>query len=450
MSINRLQDLGQAHYAGVPFRVRSESLTEGGRKKVLHEYPNRNTRFVEDLGLLPPKFKIEAFVHGSNWLDNARRLEEALNSPEPAPLSMPTLGFYGLIFSTTYTKDSTQTAVGEITFSIEFVFGQDTSAPFIDPVTEQDVYQNADDIRNRTKELFEGIDGTRSIWLNLSDSLGLISTANDLEGLTRGVIDIVARNVDNDLLSEVLKISSRIRLNASSLIRSGVLIGDELFNIDPVAIGFFQQLSVSLPTNGAAFNSMIELSSSLGSNDFFENEDINGDDIINDNISEDNTRIPLWEETTQQRINRNINRWNLVQSYRLMCLIIAYEQAIGIIYRTENEIQEVRIRLELIYNQIIINDSEKDISIQNDEELKIYIENLRDAVYNILDQKKQEVYKLTTQEVYKQNALILAYQLYAEEFTDDVQIFNRAIDLRNLNPELPSTELNGEITVFEV
>ena len=50
-----------ASYGGVPFYVRG-STGAGGRRLVVHEFPLRDTASTEDLGALPRRFKLQAFV----------------------------------------------------------------------------------------------------------------------------------------------------------------------------------------------------------------------------------------------------------------------------------------------------------------------------------------------------------------------------------------------------
>ena len=53
-------------FRGVPFYWYSIT-TNSGRKVVSHEYPLKNTRFVEDLGLLDLSFSVEATISSNNY-----------------------------------------------------------------------------------------------------------------------------------------------------------------------------------------------------------------------------------------------------------------------------------------------------------------------------------------------------------------------------------------------
>ena len=53
--------LRAASFRGVPFGVTADE-SEGGRRTVTHEFPQRETPYVEDLGGAPRRFTVQAFV----------------------------------------------------------------------------------------------------------------------------------------------------------------------------------------------------------------------------------------------------------------------------------------------------------------------------------------------------------------------------------------------------
>lgn len=87
-------DLQPASFKGAPFLVPSDEVEEG-RNAVTHEYPDASFRYVEDNGLIPPKFSISALLHGADLPAKLNRLRSALNSPGPGLLKHP---YYGAQF----------------------------------------------------------------------------------------------------------------------------------------------------------------------------------------------------------------------------------------------------------------------------------------------------------------------------------------------------------------
>lgn len=74
-------------FRGVPFSVLTESISEGGPRIVLHEYPNSKRRYVENLGSIPFKFRLEVVIQGEDWRERSNQLLQALNQEGPGRLS---------------------------------------------------------------------------------------------------------------------------------------------------------------------------------------------------------------------------------------------------------------------------------------------------------------------------------------------------------------------------
>lgn len=113
-----LQDLIPASFRGVSFYVPSGSV-ESGRHAVKHEYPDSNTRYVEDNGLRVPDLKIHALVSGVEAIARARRLENALSMVGPGTLMHPLKGALWVQVDT-YHLHHKDAAVGIYEFDIVF------------------------------------------------------------------------------------------------------------------------------------------------------------------------------------------------------------------------------------------------------------------------------------------------------------------------------------------
>ena len=78
-------------FRGVPFFVESHEFS-GGRRKVDHEFPERNVSRTEDLGRKIRDFSIECFVLGDDYFDKRDALLDALEQEGPGELIHPYLG----------------------------------------------------------------------------------------------------------------------------------------------------------------------------------------------------------------------------------------------------------------------------------------------------------------------------------------------------------------------
>lgn len=86
--------LQPASFRGVAFEYQSDDLGGIGRRSVVHEYPKRDTPYVEDMGRSVEEISIEAIVIGRDYLTQLDELLKALRAEGPGELVHP---FYGRI-----------------------------------------------------------------------------------------------------------------------------------------------------------------------------------------------------------------------------------------------------------------------------------------------------------------------------------------------------------------
>jgi len=83
MNLEGLERLQPASFRGVAFQVLN--VERGvGRRLIVHEYPQRDGPFVEDTGRKAERYRVEAFVLGSDWIDQRDRLQRACRTPGPS------------------------------------------------------------------------------------------------------------------------------------------------------------------------------------------------------------------------------------------------------------------------------------------------------------------------------------------------------------------------------
>jgi hypothetical protein len=112
-----LQELIPASFRGVPFNV-PKGTVQSGRFAVVHSYPDSNTRYVEDNGLIVSDFHFDAYVFGPDALSRMRALESALQAVGPGVLQHPTHG-RRFVQIGKYTLTHEDTNVGVYHFNIE-------------------------------------------------------------------------------------------------------------------------------------------------------------------------------------------------------------------------------------------------------------------------------------------------------------------------------------------
>lgn len=88
-----LENLRPASFRGVPFFVETSKRTLG-RRVVVHEFPNRDTPYTQDMGRISDSFEIDGHVLGINYDEAKKKLEEVFNKKGPGELVHP---YYGLM-----------------------------------------------------------------------------------------------------------------------------------------------------------------------------------------------------------------------------------------------------------------------------------------------------------------------------------------------------------------
>jgi prophage DNA circulation protein len=429
--MNRTDKLLPASFKGIPFLVRNEVLSEGGRRIILHEYPNSSQRYVEDQGKLPPKFSVTAFVSGEDFLERAEQLERALQEKGKGRLVMPTFGAKKL-FAMPYRKDASQREVGEIRFELEFVEGRTTSGPSKSLKNSQTVFTQGDNARSLLESSLD------TAWIEPEDSSNVITAQFDLEQFVDS-ISILTTVVSN--VADIDSTTNYIKSNLASLVRTG----------EDLAASFvgdlWQKVSVGL-SGGQAIETLIELTK-FGSELSLSLSDIKNASSL-DLDDEDSDDIPLWDETTALRITRNQNRLSLINTGRVAALVTAYEQAADKTYDTDEEIDSIREALEKEHQRLMRVDTEDSTLIQSDPDIRRAVEDIRLSVLDVLDQKEQSVFKLTniTSNV-PVGSFSLTYALYADDLTTDTGLTDKALEVRSLNPTQASDKLENDITVFQ-
>jgi prophage DNA circulation protein len=438
-----LQRLVQASWKGVVFSVRSEELPSGGRKTALHEFPNSDERFVEDLGEIPPRFTITAFVHGLDWLERAQALENALREAGPGRLVMPTFGAW-TVWALPYSKSASQTAVGEIEFQLEFATSRAVAGIIEAVPTAETVFAAGDNARGAIGGAFGGIFGAPS------DSLGFGAMLSDITSVTNETFSAVSTILNAQSLGEMTGAIRSLLGNAGGLLNDPINLALEFFGIDEDAPGLWQIISEGLDTI-TAVSSMLDFAKNFGNNFALIQSDLDsGAKVAPVTSSVPNSPvsgISLWPETTVDRIDRNEARTEIVESNRIAALVVAYEQAANADYQTIDQIQTTRTDLEDVYSFMMQVDAQEVGSIPANREVREAMAELRIRALAVLDQKSQSAW-LTSQIIINGGltAPTLTYLLYAESLTNDLD--DRSWQIRQLNQDNNTMAMSGQLTVL--
>lgn len=437
------QRLAQASWRGVVFSVRSEDLPSGGRKTALHEFPNSDERFVEDLGQIPQQFTIKAFVHGLDWIERSQALEKALRTAGPGRLVLPTFGAW-TVWALPYSKTASQTSVGEIEFSLEFAASRAVAGIAEQVATAETVFAKGDIARSSIVTAF-----TKFFKAPLS-VLGITASLSDITSAANQAFSTVSSLLNADSLGELTSALRSLVGDAGGLLNEPFEMALEFFGIADDAPGLWQIISEGMD----AFDSigaLLDFANSFGNNLALIQSDFDSGSTVSPVFSDPQDpsapNISLWAPTTADRIDQNLSRTTIVESNRLAALICAYEQAANADYQTIDQIQTIRTELEDTFAEMMRVEAQDVSSVPAQREVRAAMDDLRISALAVLDQKAQSAW--LTAEIIRTGSLSapsLTYLLYAESITNDLD--SRTTQVRQLNQQVSAVEMSGELTVL--
>lgn len=91
------ENLREASFRGVPFKVSSHDSETSGRRVHLHEYPGRDRPYPEDLGLKTREFTMQAYVLGADYMAARDQVIDACAKAGSGLLMHPYLGQHTVI-----------------------------------------------------------------------------------------------------------------------------------------------------------------------------------------------------------------------------------------------------------------------------------------------------------------------------------------------------------------
>ncbi|MDU5780386.1 MAG: DNA circularization N-terminal domain-containing protein [Pantoea sp.] len=197
--IDNLQD---ASLRGVPFKVDEDEATFGRRVQV-HEYPNRDKPWAEDIGRATRRFSVQAYLVGDDYFEQRNRLIEAVEKPGSCTLVHP---FYGEMTVTvtdevrvSHTRDEGRMC--RVSFS--FIESGELSFPKAGIATGAKLTGAAalmDDFLSSAFEAF-GLDGLPDFTQNgvLDDATEMFDTVTDAMQYVDSGISAASRLMQGDL-----------------------------------------------------------------------------------------------------------------------------------------------------------------------------------------------------------------------------------------------------------
>lgn len=393
-----INDLLPGDFRGVRFLIQRAETT-GGRKSVIHEFPNTDTQTVEDLGLIPRRFTVGAILSGDQYFSTRNELIDALETAGVGVLNHPLYGRIDDAVLISYSIDENLSALGDGSIRMEFQINNNTGIPEKAENTLPELFQ-------RVEELTESVQGyINEAYTFVSGQINLIS-----DSIT---------TVDNFLrLTEDVALKRQAIADEFTRLTNGFLRIARNINEVATTPAILAATSVSLLTESSDL-----YASKSDQSSFYDGLYILGDE-----------RIPL-QPTTADRIERQKNRDVFNDSLQSTALALSYLAAVEIDFLTETEIDNKQAILDNQYFALIDRQNINNDTIQA-------LNEVRDKASQLFDELRLSVRRVVDLKTTVLPVSVISYQLYGN--VDD------ASNLITLNNNANTPFFEGDIRVLSI
>tara|TARA_R110000851_G_scaffold87972_4_gene191783 strand:- start:825 stop:2024 length:1200 start_codon:yes stop_codon:yes gene_type:complete len=378
----------KASFRGIEFLMPDES-EKGGKKNVIHEYPNSNKRFVEVLGVLQGVYSVTAIIHGGDAIQQRKRFKTALDEDGIGLLVHPTLGQINVV-ATDYTSSSSDTELGKFVFEITFVQSENnlTLAPTV-----------------ASNQLLSSL---------ANQGYGNLDTAFDEKYINNAATDTLKTTATkfNDILGQVDTLTNFLPDFDSGLLsvfKKGV---NDAQNISAVVIRGGSNLSSTLRSN---YNSFLDIS-----------QNISGYGAAWEALTNFSINRAPKSLITAKRITEENNLGVMDDHTRINALIGLYESSVYTQYNTDQDLLAAQDLLEERYDTLI--QEAPDGSIAYDADLRQTINDMRVASRSVFEEKAQNVWKIVDIEPNQTSMALTAHRYYGD--------LDQINSLKNLNDDV--------------
>jgi prophage DNA circulation protein len=220
------KQLQPGSFRGVPFSVKN-AQTQVGRRVAIHEYPQRDDAFPEDLGLKADAFTIEALIIGPDYIKARDALIAALKQRGPGQLVHPYYGQRTVTLSSPARISESPDEGGSARFSLDFIEAGENTEPSSRQDTQEAVASAADDANAAIADDF-------ATEFSLEDVPEFVeASALDLAKDAMSALESARRNLVPDLsiLSDYMAAASGVVGSLNSLIRAPAAFAQSLLGM---------------------------------------------------------------------------------------------------------------------------------------------------------------------------------------------------------------------------
>lgn len=195
-------NLQDASLRGIAFKVDSDEATFGRRVQV-HEYPNRDKPWAEDLGRATRRFSVQAYLIGDDFFEQRNRLIEAIEKPGSCTLVHPYYGEMTVVVDDAIRVSHSQSEGRMCRISFSFVESGELSFPTAGLATGQKLSSSVSFLDDAISSAFGafGMDGMPDFLQDgvLDEASGMFSTVTSAFQYIDSGVSAASRLLQGDL-----------------------------------------------------------------------------------------------------------------------------------------------------------------------------------------------------------------------------------------------------------
>lgn len=385
----------RAKLNGVNFIALETSKPELGRKTVEFNYPNTNSRYIEDMGGIRPIYQITARIEGNNgtpssFKRNKKKFEKALSQEGLGVLIHPTKGRKNVVITKSSEQEPVQGNIGYAIYTFEA------------READKNKFPTSTGGFNLLKKLSKliGVDLEKA----LKDATDAIETASEYYNSFRDAVDNVSDTI-NDVLGTINGFADEVGGLVADLNELKVAVNN-VIAFPGQFISKFQNI----------FESMLGLTDNMF-------------DLFSASQNAFSALPPTSEGLNlSDKAQDNINLYTKVS-----LLNVAYQVSAAIDYSSQEQIDNIIKRTEEMYNAIDPNYINDDIFTS--------LSNIRTQQIIALNNLKLTLPNIKTIETKQMPAIVLAYNYYGD------QVGSQYENIVNFNDIQDPTSVSGQINI---
>jgi len=195
-------NLQDASLRGIAFKVDSDEATFGRRVQV-HEYPNRDKPWAEDLGRATRRFSVQAYLIGDDFFEQRNRLIEAIEKPGSCTLVHPYYGEMTVVVDDAIRVSHSQSEGRMCRISFSFVESGELSFPTAGLATGQKLSSSVSFLDDAISSAFGafGMDGMPDFLQDgvLDEATGIFSNVTSAFQYVDSGISAASRLMQGDM-----------------------------------------------------------------------------------------------------------------------------------------------------------------------------------------------------------------------------------------------------------